>query len=328
VILDLQRNGGGALDEAVDVAGLFLKRANVVITRDRRGGDSLLADSNSEIEYTGPLAVTISRATASGAEIVAGALKAYDRGLVIGNDHTFGKGTVQQVIPLPTGLGALKITMGEYFIADGSTPQHAGVHPHIEVISDFAGLEVGERYDPNALPARRVENRLSDDRRIGAEPGGWARVTPQSIAWLAALSDAREDHSPAFDELREKLAKIEEERARVTITIAELLADVETNGNEEAEVELTIARAPLTNDVVVLETVQILADMLAGPEASVATWAGLDSPAAAASEVELHAAALGAVLSNNPACVAVEVDETPDDLPRAARSTPAPTEVQ
>jgi carboxyl-terminal processing protease len=330
VVLDLQRNGGGALDEAVDVAGLFMKRASVVITRDRRGGDSVLEDSNKAVEYTGPVALTVSRATASGAEIVAGALKAYDRALIVGNDHTFGKGTVQQVIPLPSGLGALKVTMGEYFIADGTSPQHEGVTPHIEVLSDFAGLEVGERYDPNALPARQVENRLSGDRRIGAEADCWTRVPPQTVAWLSALSAARVAHSESFDKLRENLAKLEEERSRASITIAELLENVETNAVDEAELEdrPEPLRAPLTNDTVVLEAVQILADMLAGPDAAVAVWAGLESESVgAAAEVELHAVALDGMASNNPACVAVDVDERRDDMSQAPRAMPRAADV-
>jgi carboxyl-terminal processing protease len=328
VVLDLQRNGGGALDEAVDVAGLFVKRANIVVTRDRRGGDSVLEDSDREVVYTGPVIVTISRATASGAEIVAGALKAYKRALVVGNDHTFGKGTVQQVIPLPSGLGALKVTMGEYFIADGTTPQFEGVTPDIEVPSDFAGFEVGERYDPNALPARSVENHLSSDRRVGAVPGGWSRLTPQTKAWLSALSAARVEHGGQFKKINEQLAKIEEERARKTITIAELLADVSTNATDDTEETVQPLRAPLTNDVVVLEAVEILADMLAGPDAAVVAWAGLEDDEDGAAEVELHAGALGQALSNGQSCVAVDVDERPDDSPHAALSKPRANELR
>jgi len=322
VVLDLQRNGGGALDEAVDVAGLFVKRGNIVITRDRRGGDSVLEDSDREAAYTGPVIVTVSRATASGAEIVAGALKAYDRALIVGNDHTYGKGTVQQVIPLPSGLGALKVTMGEYFIADGTTPQFEGVTPNIEVPSDFAGFEVGERYDPNALPARTVEDHLSSDRRTGAVPGGWSRVNPQTMAWLSALSAARVGHVERFQKIKEQLAKMDAERARTSITIAELLADVETNATDKAEETVAPLRAPLTNDVVVLEAVQIMADMLAGPEPAVAAWAGLESDDEGGAEVELHAGVLDEALSNNPSCVAVDVDERSVERPHAALREP------
>lgn len=268
VVLDLQRNGGGLLEEAVDVAGLFLRRGNIVLAVDRRGLINVLADNDSAIYYEGPVIVTVSRATASGAEIVAGALQDYQRALIVGGDHTFGKGTIQQVIPLPGKLGALKITVGEYFIASGRSTQRAGVTPDITVPSELSAYDIGEQYEENALPTRTIPSRLSGHRRTGAGVGGWRPVTAEEVARLALASQARVEGSSAFQRVRESVARIRAERAKERITIEELLKPSVTNTAKaelESEEEPPPALRPaLTNDLVVMEAVEIMADWVTG----------------------------------------------------------------
>ena len=117
LVLDLSTNGGGSLDDAVKIAGLFFKTGNVVkqSSRDPSKGEIELADQDPRVNWSGPLVVLISRISASASEIVSGTLKDYERAVIIGGDHTFGKGSVQSVEPLPPGLGALKTTVGMFF---------------------------------------------------------------------------------------------------------------------------------------------------------------------------------------------------------------------
>ncbi|MCX7847131.1 MAG: S41 family peptidase [bacterium] len=268
VVLDLQRNGGGLLEEAVDVAGLFLRRGNIVLAADRRGVVNVLADTDGSIYYEGPLIVTVSRVTASGAEIVAGALQDYQRALIVGGDHTFGKGTIQQVLPLPGKLGALKITVGEYFIASGRSPQHAGIRSDIVVPSELSAYEIGEQYQASALPARTVPSQLSGRTRTGAVPGGWDPVSSEEIARLALRSRERVEASSAFQRVCESVKKILADREKGAVSIASLLAAANTNIGpvelDRAEEEPMETRQALTNDLVVMEAVEIMGDWVTG----------------------------------------------------------------
>lgn len=271
VVLDLQRNGGGLLEEAVDVAGLFMRRGNIVLALDRRGVVNVLADKDRAIYYNGPVIVTVSRATASGAEIVAGALQDYQRALIVGGDHTYGKGTIQQVVPLPGKLGALKITVGEYFIASGRSTQHAGVTPDIGLPSELSAYDIGEQYQPSALPARSIPSQLSSRAGTGAGAGGWQPVTPDDIARLALASHERVEASPAFQRVREAVQKIRADRERETVTIASLLEAANTNTAkaelDDPDMEPAPSRPALTNDIVVMEAVEIMADWVAAEPA-------------------------------------------------------------
>ena len=100
VVLDLRRNGGGSLQEAIDLTSLFVGGGPVVQTRDAKGDIEVGADKHAKVRYTGPLVVLTSRFSASASEIVAGALQDYGRAVVVGDTSTFGKGTVQTIVPL------------------------------------------------------------------------------------------------------------------------------------------------------------------------------------------------------------------------------------
>ncbi|HSS38090.1 MAG TPA: S41 family peptidase, partial [Polyangia bacterium] len=126
VVLDLRRNGGGSLQEAIDMTGLFIKRGPVVQTRDSSGSVEVGADRDPSIRWAGPLVVLTSRLSASASEILAGALQDYGRAVIVGDTATFGKGTVQTIVPLGSimdraGLGhsfdpgALKLTISKFY---------------------------------------------------------------------------------------------------------------------------------------------------------------------------------------------------------------------
>jgi len=126
IVLDLRRNGGGLLPEAISMTGLFIRTGPVVQVRDQYDTTRAQSDRNSKVAYTGPLAVLTSRYSASASEIVAGALQNYGRALIIGNTSTHGKGTVQQVLPLEdyvlrkftaeSKAGAAKLTTRKFYL--------------------------------------------------------------------------------------------------------------------------------------------------------------------------------------------------------------------
>jgi len=261
VILDLQRNGGGALNEAVDVAGLFLAKGNIVIATDRHRGKMILADTDDDLDYKGPLIITTSAITASGAEIVAGALKDYNRAIIVGAEHSYGKGTIQQVVPLSDKLGALKITIGEYFIADGKPTQINGVESDITLPSALSALEVGEKYTSNPLPARTLKNSFTDLKKAGATPKGWQKVTGNTVSNLLFLSQKRIEENNTFMEICDAIEKAEEQRKKELITIASLLENVNSDTNKSNEINNPYNR-PLTNDVVISEALNIMVDWL------------------------------------------------------------------
>ena len=266
VILDLQRNGGGALDEAVDVAGLFLAKGNIVIATDRRKKKMVLADTDSDLIYKGPVIIATSPITASGAEIVAGALKDYKRALIVGSKHSYGKGSIQQVVPLSDKLGALKITIGEYFIADGKPTQINGVESDITFPNALEALDIGEKFTPNPLPARTLPSSITPPKKAGVYKNGWHLITPELITNLLIISENRVESNKAFKEIKDALKKAKEQREKEVITISSLLENVndessKTNKNDELS---NPYKRPLTNDVVISESLNIMTDWLTG----------------------------------------------------------------
>jgi carboxyl-terminal processing protease len=156
VILDLRRNGGGSLQEAIDLTGLFIKNGPVVQVRESDDDVKVDSDENSSVVYAGPLVVLTSRFSASASEIVAGALQDYGRAVVVGDSSTFGKGTVQAVLPLGRVMeqiggkteqdpGSLKLTIQKFYRASGSSTQLKGVVPDIVLPSLTDVLDVGEK---------------------------------------------------------------------------------------------------------------------------------------------------------------------------------------
>ncbi len=158
VILDLRHNGGGSLEEAINLTGLFIKEGPVVQVKDTDGHISVDRDTDSEVLYDGPLVVMTSRFSASASEILAGALQDYGRALIVGDSSTHGKGTVQtllrvgQLLRSQAELGSLKVTIRKFYRASGSSTQLKGVVPDIILPSVNNHAEVGEAAMPNAMP--------------------------------------------------------------------------------------------------------------------------------------------------------------------------------
>lgn len=149
LIIDLRGNGGGSLQEANELTGLFIDKGPTVIVRNSRGRTDKQEDPDPKQLYTGPMAVMIDRLSASASEIFAGAMQDYGRALVIGS-QSYGKGTVQSIQPL--NHGQLKLTLAKFYRVSGQSTQNQGVLPDITFPSLYDGTKIGESTLPNALP--------------------------------------------------------------------------------------------------------------------------------------------------------------------------------
>ena len=149
LIIDLRGNGGGSLQEANELTGLFIDQGPTVLVRDSRGRTERQQDPDPSQVYSGPLAVVVDRLSASASEIFAGAMQDYGRALVIGG-QTYGKGTVQSIQPL--NHGQLKLTLAKFYRISGQSTQNQGVLPDITYPSLYDGRDIGENKLPDALP--------------------------------------------------------------------------------------------------------------------------------------------------------------------------------
>ncbi len=282
LVLNLSRNGGGLLEEAVRLAGLFIGKGGIVAVKDSRGRMTILANGSAapvkEYEkhriiatpaedaralYMGPLVVLTSRLSASASEIVAGALQDYRRAVIIGSDHTFGKGSVQSIMPLPWELGAMKVTTGLYFLPGGKSTQKTGVMADVRLPGWFSLEDVGEAALDYPLPAQAIAPFLGMRGNIAPQ---WKPVDKPMIATLMSKSQDRVAKDAKFA----KIIKDNKEAAdkKGIIQLDDLRKTMKKeNGNKENET-LSEQRqkakeqyAPLVN-----ESVNILRDMVAlGP---------------------------------------------------------------
>ncbi len=235
VLLDLSRNGGGKLESSVEIAGLFIRDGGVVAVKNVFSEVQVLEDQDEDIVYDGPLVILTSRITASASEIVAGAMKDYGRAVIVGDDHTFGKGTVQSFVHQPGRLGAIKVTTALFFRPGGASTQHEGVAADIVLPSLFATDDLGERYTPYSLKGQMITPFLSKPTRISSPrsqsvPTSWPTITDDLMAELRRRSQERVQADEDFQEIEEQLAKLAAEDD--VIHLAELLRE-----REEAEAE-------------------------------------------------------------------------------------------
>lgn len=149
LIIDLRGNGGGSLQEANELTGLFIDKGPTVVVRNNRGLLEQQEDSSSEQLYDGPMIVIIDRLSASASEIFAGAMQDYGRALIVGS-QSYGKGTVQSIQPL--NHGQLKFTLAKFYRVSGQSTQNRGVIPDIIFPSLYDGRDIGEDTLPDALP--------------------------------------------------------------------------------------------------------------------------------------------------------------------------------
>jgi carboxyl-terminal processing protease len=204
-----------------------------------------------------------SRVSASASEILAGAMKDYQRAVVVGDAHTFGKGTVQSLIPLRPGLGALKITTGLFFRPGGASTQHEGVAADVVLPSVLTEDLVGERTEPHSLRVEGIESFVSPRANGDDEDNHFRPVNPPLVSELARRSHARVAGNEMFLEIEQQVAKRKADDG--VVRLSELLAEQEQekakNGGEKKPTEA--AQADDAGPTPHLdEALQVLADLV------------------------------------------------------------------
>lgn len=206
IILDLRRNGGGFLNEAISLAGLFMKGPVVQVKSGQGDANVLSTDGAEKIAWTGPLMVLVDRLSASASEIVAGALQDHKRAIIVGDAHTHGKGTVQTVCPLsridPQQKSAAKFTIQKWYAPSGNSIQLKGVEPDIVLPSLFDNMEFGEKYQDYALKWDSISPAQIDD--VWFYGVGKAQADAL-IAILNAQSRERQNKLDEFKFLKERI---------------------------------------------------------------------------------------------------------------------------
>lgn len=228
IAIDLRNNGGGSLQEAINLTGLFIKNGPVVQVKNSSNRVEVLTDDDSEITYNGPLVVLINRFSASASEIFAGAIQDYHRGVIVG-ESTYGKGTVQQVIPLARFLketdevGSLKLTLQKFYRATGSSTQHRGVIPDIKFPTALDPEQFGESSQPNALPWDEIKGTL------------YQRTPLINDKVLADLNKAYKERLKSDPYLTRFIDETEETRKSISQTTVSLNENTRRKEVEEAE---------------------------------------------------------------------------------------------
>jgi carboxyl-terminal processing protease len=238
VALDLRSNGGGSLPESISLTGLFIDTGPVVQIKDADKRVQQYDDLDPGVVWDGPLVVLVNKFSASASEIVAGAIQDYRRGLVIGDAATHGKGTVQslldlgrqlfQRLPNAPSLGALKITMQQFYRPGGRSTQMEGVKSDVELPSITNHLPVGEADLDHAIPFDRIDS---------AEFTSTDKVTDSMVKILRERSAERVAADEEFLELATDIARYEERKNEKTISLLESDFVREWNEGKAAEKE-------------------------------------------------------------------------------------------
>jgi carboxyl-terminal processing protease len=244
VVLDLRGNGGGSLDEAISLTGLFIRQGPVVQTRGLEGAVEVGADKDASVQYDGPLTVLTSRFSASASEILVGALQDYGRAVVVGDSSTFGKGTVQSILPLAMVMdragfahaydpGALKVTLSKFYRPNGASTQLRGVESDIVLpsTSDLSDVNESALKDPlpwDAVPAAPHEQLNRVQPYLGA-------LREKSRLRVGAQRD--------FAYLTEDVARLRKSVAEKSVSLNEAerrqeLAQLKTRQDERKKEEL------------------------------------------------------------------------------------------
>lgn len=233
LVLDLRRNGGGLLSEAISLTGLFIEKGPVVQVRSYSGEIKVDNDEDSRIAYGGPLTVLVSRYSASASEIVAGALQNYGRAVIVGDSSTHGKGTVQTVLELrnlvpvlnreDTRSGATKLTVQKFYLPNGASTQLKGVVPDIILPSFEDYLPIGEADLPHALTWDQIPS-----SRFKGQPLSASALSP-----LVVASAERQNTLSEFSYLRRAIDRFKTRQEKKAVSL-NLTARKEQKETDEA----------------------------------------------------------------------------------------------
>ncbi len=273
LMIDLRNNGGGALQEAVDLTSLFIPGGPVVQVKKSNGLIDIERAAGSDVFYDGPLAVMTNRFSASASEIFSGAIQDYQRGIIIG-ETTFGKGSVQNLVGLgqflPSSeepLGQLKLTLAQYYRVSGSSTQNIGVGPDIQFPSPYDADEFGESSEANSLPWDQINNARFSSRN---------RISEELIKHLSLLYAEDLKTDPDLIDLVGRIEKSKENRNKtlVSLNYDTRKAEREANKSDRDELETTIDYSEIfpvdnedtiekiKNDPYLKEGLKLLAEMV------------------------------------------------------------------
>lgn len=233
VIIDLRDNGGGSLHEVDKLIGLFIKSGPTVQVRDITGRVYVHQDKDNDITYTGPLAVLVNRLSASASEIFAGAIQDYHRGIIVGT-QTYGKGTVQAMLPL--SHGQITLTQQKFYRITGDSTQNRGVIPDINLPSLYNISEVGENALEAALPWDKIRSTNYSSFN------DFSSLLPR----LQTLHKKRIRKDPDFKHLTETNRLVEERRQLKEISLNEKKRRADKKQLETAQIKLENNRRKAT----------------------------------------------------------------------------------
>jgi len=258
IIIDLRRNGGGFLSEAISLTGLFIKKGPVVQVRDAIGRIKVEEDYDSKLVYDGPLAVLVDQFSASASEIFAAAIQDYGRGIILGN-QTFGKGTVQNAIDLSryfpnsnNRYGQLKLTIAKFYRVNGGSTQHVGVIPDVSLPSRFEPEEIGESSHTNALLWDQIDaTRIKNQKNNSA-----------IIKNLEALHSSRIILDPEFEDFIGKIEKNKLAREKKVFSLKEEIRKSERESSKENKKDDEDDKKEENKDLLLTESAHILSDYI------------------------------------------------------------------
>jgi carboxyl-terminal processing protease len=263
IVVDLRDDGGGSLEEAVNVTGLFIPTGPVVQISNSTGGKMVLRDEDRRVLYSGPLAVLVNRYSASASEIVAAAIQDYGRGVIIG-ERTFGKGTVQSIIKLTRPfsffvkkpeLGQIKLTIAKFYRISGGSTQHKGVVPDIVMPSMIDTSSVGEDTYTSSLPWSTIS-------RAFYRPV--ATVTPEEITLLRQKEQERTSKNRLYQSYLQDLKALNQIRKRKSVSLQDsaFKSEIETIKQIEKQwIQDPDSSKALVRDVLLNESAEVVSDL-------------------------------------------------------------------
>ncbi|NRA49884.1 MAG: carboxy terminal-processing peptidase, partial [Phaeodactylibacter sp.] len=295
IVLDLRYNGGGSLRDVVKMTGLFIEKGPIVQVKSRMSEPEVLKDSDSRVQYDGPLIVMVNSYSASASEILAAALQDYGRAVIVGSPSTFGKGTVQRFIDLDRTirgfnelkpLGEIKLTTQKFYRVNGGSTQLKGVTPDIILPDNFFYIKTGERdrdyamewteiapveYEQNVVELdnisklrRRSEKRIAENEAFQKILANAKRVEQQreESTYPLDLDDyrkMREDRQAQADEFEGVLDQVVLENiANLEEDIPSIEADESKKARNDEWLE------SVSKDIYIQETLAIMRDMING----------------------------------------------------------------
>ncbi len=263
IIIDLRENGGGSLEESVKVTGLFIPSGPVVQISNSIGETTVLKDEDSREQYEGPLAVLVNRYSASASEIFAAAIQDYGRGVIIG-ERTFGKGTVQSLIPLsrPTSvqgrqpeLGEIKLTIAKFYRISGGSTQHKGVEPDITMPSMIDNARIGEDTYTSSLPWSTISPSFYKPT---------ADITPEKIELLLKKFQEQSSKNPLYQSYLDDLKTLDQIRKKKSVSLQDSSVKSETETIKQIEKRWVLeqdATKDLKKDVLLNQSAAVVADL-------------------------------------------------------------------